>query len=145
MKITYLYLALGSGLLTIAVYLQKTEMVDIGIAFCSPDDQFIEEKGKSLANIRLMDKSGFFVQFKRNNIPLEQQIHQLVSRIISNNWGSIIDFEMELETVVYELITETITNTIDEEINLPIIIHTNIIPNWAKRAVIDNNFSLNQG
>lgn len=128
---SFLYLYLGNGRATIAIN-EKNNSVHIGVAFCSPDDQFIKKYGKELALARLNDRKEFYVCFERNSDRIKQQVHKIIKFIISEKWVTKLDIENELDIVIYALITETVKEFSDN-----MTVHTNTIPTWARCAVFE--------
>jgi len=137
---TYLYLNFGDGIATTAIVQHPdSNTTEIGVAFCSPRDPFVKKIGRDIALERVAKKKDFYVCFERNeNAKLKWQIRDLVKFIIAGKWVGNIDFETELETKVNEIITETSTDFPSDI--APMTVHTNTIPTWAKRAVIEKTF-----
>lgn len=129
---TFLYLNFGQGRVTVAIK-EQNNLLKIGAAFCSPSDQFIKEYGRKLALDRLNNKKDFYICFeKENSIRIKEQVCNLIKFIISGQWVSKLDVETELGLIVYEIITES-ENHFSNDI-APMVLHTNIIPTWAKHA-----------
>lgn len=136
---TYLHLDLGEGKATIAIQPNEDNTVEIGVAFCSPEDRFMKAVGRAKALERLKQKKDFYVRFdKDQNAKLKWQVRDLVKFVILGKWVSNIDFETELDTKVHEITTETVNDFPNDF--APMTVHTNTIPTWAKRAVVEKNF-----
>lgn len=135
---TFLYLKFGEGIATVAIRPKDNNTVEIGAAFCSPEDRFEKSIGRKLAVTRIKNKKDFYVCFERNDSLLKHQVRDLIKLIVSGRWVSILDFDIELDTTVYDLITETLTEVPCEI--APMVVQTNTVPGWAKTAAIENNF-----
>ncbi len=136
--IDFLYLSFGDGRVTAAIRLGRDNTAEIGVAFCSPHDQFVKSIGRELASDRITTKKDFYVHFERNDRPVKHQVRDLVKMITSGRWVSVLDFDIELDTTIYELITET---SIEVPCEIaPMVVQTNTVPGWAKVAVIEKNF-----
>lgn len=136
-KVTYLYLNFGAGKATVAIIPRHSNTAEIGVAFCSPYDQFNRNIGRELSLRRLTDKKDFYVYFERTEYALKQQVRELVNFIVAGQWVSVLDFDTELNTTIYNILTETSQDFNDNEI--PMTIHTNVVPHWATKAVLKNN------
>lgn len=136
--ITYLYLTLGKGKATIAISTYDDNTAEIGVAFCAPLDRFARHIGRVRATERLNTKKEFYVCFERNEDALKTQVRDLFHFILTGNWKSTIDIDAALETSIYELITE---KSIEVACDVaPLIMTTNTIPKWAKKAAISHDF-----
>lgn len=136
---TFLYLNLGRGRATVAINEHpENKTAEIGVAFCSPNDQFVKELGRNIAEKRLQEKKDFYICFERNNEKLKWQARDLVKFVILGRWASKLDFETELEIKVHEIVTDTISDFPNDI--APMTVHTNTVPTWAKRAVAEKNF-----
>lgn len=132
---TFLYITYGEGQATVAIK-EIEDNIQISAAFCSPDDQFVKDKGRKIALERMNDKKDFYISFKKNDkLKLKWQVRDLINFVVSGKWVTKLDIENELETTVFHFITETETEFPDDF--LPMTVHTNVIPSWAKRAVIE--------
>lgn len=133
---TFLYLTLGDGRATIAIN-QVDNNAEIAAAFCSPRDRFNKETGRKIALERLNNKNGFYVHFERNNDKLKWQVRDIVKFVISGEWVTQADIENELEMRIFNLVTEIETDFPNDF--APMTVHTNTVPTWAKRAVLEKN------
>jgi len=133
---TYLYLTFGDGRLTVAIS-EIENIAEIGVAFCSPYDQFSKEIGRKIATERLLTKKDFYVAFARDNSKLKWQVREIVKYIVSGEWVTKDDIENELETKIFKIVTETETD-IPNDI-APMTVYTNTVPSWAKQAVVEKN------
>ena len=138
MNTTFLYLQLGQGTATVAIVPLADNTVEVGVAFCSPEDQFSRAEGRKRALERITQKKDFYVHYERNTDSLKGQAKSLVKLIVSGRWVSVLDFATELDTIIYEIITET-SKEIEFDL-APMTVHTNTIPVWARHAVIEKNF-----
>lgn len=132
---TFLYLTYGDGKATIAIK-QIEDIIHIAAAFCSPQDQFARHKGRKIALERLNNKKDFYISFKHNSdIKIKWQVRELVNFVVAGNWVAKLDIENEIETTIFDFITETVIDFPDDII--PMSVHTNTIPTWAKHAAIE--------
>lgn len=133
---TFLYLTFGDGRATVAIN-DMGKLADIGVAFCSPRDQFAKEIGRKIARDRLMSRKDFYVSFERNDDKVKGQVRDIVKFIVSGAWVTKADIENELEFKILDVVTET-SNDFPSDI-APMTVHTSTIPTWAKRAVVEKN------
>lgn len=132
---TFLYLTYGDGKATVAIKEAKN-IVELGAAFCSPEDQFEKAHGREIALKRLNEKQDFYVCFEQDKSKkLKWQAREIVNFIVSGRWVSKLDFETELDLKVSDIVTETVTDFPNDII--PITVHTNTIPTWVKRAALE--------
>lgn len=132
-EITYLYLYRGGGRITIAILPHEDNTIEIGAAFCSPQDRFVKKIGRELALKRLKEKNFFYVSFEHDgNIKLKDHVAKLIDFIIKQQWVSVLDFDIELNTTIYNIITEA-EHEIPCEVG-PLTCCTNVIPQWAKTS-----------
>lgn len=139
--LTFLYLNLGDGRATIAIMPNEDDTVEVGVAFCSPQDNFNRKTGRAIALQRLQNKNGFYVSFERDYTKaLKQHAKEVVKFIIRGHWVTVLDFNIEINTTIYELVTETGNDVNIEDLDIPITMYTSTTPHWAKDAVLGHDF-----
>lgn len=131
-KITFLYLKYGKGRATAAILPHNDNIAEMGIALCSPTDKFVKKIGRELAVKRLINKKDFYINYEMNDYKLKNQASDIINFVMAEKWVTVLDFDTEINTTVYEIITET-NEEYQSELG-PITIHTNVIPHWASDA-----------
>jgi hypothetical protein len=105
---TFLHAPLGQGIVTCAIRWSPKDpkVVEVGLSFCSPKDQFVKRRGRSIATARIMKQD------------------------CKNRFSFIPDPELRLKSQILDLLTlgaETLEPFRSEELA------TVIFPGWASR------------
>lgn len=81
---TFSHIPLGKGRATLAIQVEGDNL-EIGVAFCSPKDQFSKAKGRMIAEGRLKAKHGFYMKIGRNpDEKLKDQARRVVVTLVKN-------------------------------------------------------------
>jgi hypothetical protein len=89
----YMHMPIGNGFVTVAIRAEKrwpsvrSRKCEIGLAFCSPRDQFSRKKGRLIAEGRLDKHGGITIPLVEGERVKKQVRNYVIKQIVLGSWG----------------------------------------------------------
>jgi len=114
--LTFLHFHIGRGRVTAAVARNEhiPNLYDVGLAFCSPKDQFVKANGRRIAEERLQGSIGFGTG-----------VHVMIIRVPEQLAANRSDFK--------DVIKNAIVNNVLGVYDPNVIVDIGIAPTWARK------------
>lgn len=88
---TFLHMRLGQGMVTCAIRWcpEDRNVIEVGVSFCSPKDQFVKRKGRDIAESRLLKygRRNKFSLVPDPEIRIKSQVHDLIRETVETRPG----------------------------------------------------------
>jgi hypothetical protein len=81
-NVHYMHMEVADGFVTAAIHVDTHDLIYVGLAFCSPRDQFSRAKGRRIAEGRLEKNPAYILRRKP-----ESRVKALVRKVIE---GSVL-------------------------------------------------------